>query len=255
MNAKQTGKNNSNYRHGMSKTPLYRRWGRMKRSCNNPNGPTYKHYGGRGILVCPEWDKSFADFRDYVMSLPNAMKPGYTLDRIDNDGNYEPGNVQWADQHTQNANRRKISIQTKYVGISKDHNSFIAQIGVNHKKYYLGSFPTQEEAAEARDRFIIDNDLTEYPTQILTPALLKKKLQEEAEERLIEYVEYISELIDYINFLGEEMDETAAIAWTHGWKTSRYEEGIERRQKLDNISKAALLPEFTKVLVSGKEER
>jgi len=64
------------------------------------------------------------------------------------------------------------------------------------------------------------------------------------EERLIGYVDYISELISYISFLGDELDETAVIAYAHGWRTSRKEAGEQARVKLDELAKAVLLPPF-----------
>ena len=96
-----------NTKHGMANTAIYHDWYLMKGRCNNPNNSRYKYYGARGIKVCEEWDKSFEAFYEYVSKLPDYGTPTYTLDRINNDGNYEPGNVRWASKKTQALNRRK----------------------------------------------------------------------------------------------------------------------------------------------------
>ena len=98
-----------NSKHGLTSHPMYIRWQLLKDRCYNKNAINYKHYGGRGITVCDEWKCNFKSFFDYMMALPDAMKEGYTIDRIENDGNYEPGNVKWSDWAEQNNNRRPRS--------------------------------------------------------------------------------------------------------------------------------------------------
>lgn len=90
--------------HHETKTRLYRIWRGMRSRCNNPSDAAYKHYGGRGITVCPEWNKSYETFRNWALS--HGYSPDLSIDRIDNDGNYEPSNCHWATQSEQNANRR-----------------------------------------------------------------------------------------------------------------------------------------------------
>ena len=84
------------------KKPLYNTWRMMKQRCNNPSYTHYSYYGGRGIKVCEEWLHSFESFIEYVGPRPD----GTTLDRIDNNGDYEPGNVRWATAKEQQANTR-----------------------------------------------------------------------------------------------------------------------------------------------------
>ncbi len=78
----------------------------MKQRCNNPNAPKFQNYGGRGISVCADWEKSFEKFRDW--SLQNGYSEDLTIDRINNDGNYEPGNCRWSTVTEQNQNRRNV---------------------------------------------------------------------------------------------------------------------------------------------------
>lgn len=92
--------------HHLSGSRIYSNWKRMRARCTNPKHERFPDYGGRGVRVCPEWDASFQVFYDYVSKLPHFGEPGYTLDRIDNDGNYEPGNVRWATALTQAHNKR-----------------------------------------------------------------------------------------------------------------------------------------------------
>lgn len=93
-----------NTKHGMYKSPEYNSWDAMIQRCRNPLGKKYHHYGGRGITVCERWLNSFDDF--YADMGPKPT-PKHSIDRIDNDGNYEPGNCRWATQSEQNFNTRR----------------------------------------------------------------------------------------------------------------------------------------------------
>lgn len=93
--------------HGMTNTLAFQVWHGMKDRCSNPKNESYPHYGGRGISICAEWVNSFEAFYEHVSKLPHFQDEGYSIDRIDNDGNYEPGNVRWANVIEQRRNQRR----------------------------------------------------------------------------------------------------------------------------------------------------
>lgn len=89
--------------HGMSHTSEYKSWASLKERCSNPNGQDWPDYGGRGITVCDRWRDSFEAF---FADMGRKPTPKHSIDRIDVDGNYEPGNCRWADAVTQANNKR-----------------------------------------------------------------------------------------------------------------------------------------------------
>lgn len=85
-----------------ARTRLYTIWVNMRQRCSNPKAARYSRYGGRGIKVCAAWEESFEAFQDWATA--NGYRDDLSIDRIDNDGNYEPSNCRWADSTTQRVN-------------------------------------------------------------------------------------------------------------------------------------------------------
>lgn len=91
----------------LSKLPEYRIWIAMKSRCYDPKSTGFHNYGGRGIKVCGRWLHSFSAF---LVDMGTRPTPKHTIDRKNNDGNYESGNCRWATRAEQAHNRRKLSV-------------------------------------------------------------------------------------------------------------------------------------------------
>lgn len=99
----------------------------MKQRCYNPNNPNYHRYGGRGIRVCQRWRDSCAAF---VADMGPRPSPKHTVDRIDNDGNYEPGNVRWATMKEQHRNRHDSRTYT-HAGRTQSMGDWAKEAGMH----------------------------------------------------------------------------------------------------------------------------
>ncbi len=144
--------------HGVSRHRLYNTWKDMMRRCTNPKASNYKHYGARGIKVCEGW----LDARNFINWAEATHIEGRSLDRIDNDKGYNPENCRWADATTQALNQRiRNTNKSGFVGVSWKIRSYkwVASISIANIKTNLGYFNTLEEAVEARDNYIISNNL------------------------------------------------------------------------------------------------
>ena len=119
---KTDGTPNKSYKHGGKvngkATHLYSVWRCMKSRCFYKKDRCYYLYGARGVSVYPLWVKNFSAFREYVESLPNYNEDNRQLDRINNNGNYEPGNIRWA-TFKENASNKRNNVHITYKGETK----------------------------------------------------------------------------------------------------------------------------------------
>lgn len=145
--------------HGLSYHPLYQKWEAMMDRCYNPNRNRYARYGGRGIKVCERWHNA-ANYIADIEALGPRPSAAHTIDRIDNDGHYEPGNVRWLDQTNQNfnqANRRDNTSGHRGVTWDASRQLWSASLGLKGKTLYGGRFETFEGAVKARHKLQRDN--------------------------------------------------------------------------------------------------
>ena len=156
---KCSAKKNRGIEIGNENHPLYSRWLSMNQRIKNKNSCNYKNYGSRGIKIHPTF-ATFKGYHDYVTKLPGYNEfqlDVLSLDRIDNDGNYEPGNLRWVDKTTQILNQRKRKATNTYTGVSLNtqKTKWVARLTYKGKCYNIGTFNTEKEALEARNKFIL----------------------------------------------------------------------------------------------------
>lgn len=118
------------FKDGRSLHPLYGTWFQMISRCENPNSNHYDRYGGRGIKVCEEWH-DFWKFIEWSNSV-GGRPQGYTLDRINNDGNYEPNNCRWANWRTQKTNT-SANVFLEYNGVRKTMIEWCEELNINYR--------------------------------------------------------------------------------------------------------------------------
>jgi hypothetical protein len=132
---------------GRTTNPLYQVWASIKRRCFNPECAAYKDYGGRGITMYGPWAESFEVFQAYVEGvLGPRPSPDHSLDRPNNDGNYQPGNFRWATKKQQARNTRRSKIHEingehkpmmEWIEIARHHGSAICANTVKNRIYHL----------------------------------------------------------------------------------------------------------------------
>jgi len=115
--------------HGLSYSPEYRIWSHMIGRCHNPTDTAFKNYGGRGIIVCDEWRNDFMAFYNHVGKRPSLE---LSIDRIDNNFGYKPGNVKWSNRTEQQHNTRVNHLIT-INGITKNITQWAKVIGIRSR--------------------------------------------------------------------------------------------------------------------------
>lgn len=113
--------------HKQSGSPEYITWVEMKRRCFAPTSNVFKHYGGRGITVCDRWIKSFQNF---FADMGEKPSPQHSIERVNNDGNYEKSNCKWATD-TEQANNKRNTVRYDYRNESLTASQWAKKLGIN----------------------------------------------------------------------------------------------------------------------------
>jgi len=141
-------------RHGLVNTRIYRIWSGIKTRCLNPNHRSYKYYGARGIKMCKEWLR-FMSFYQWVNS--SNYQENLTIERSNNDGNYEPDNCIWIPLGEQGKNKRQLKFsETGLAGIHryKTNGKYFVKVVINGKRKQIGTYNTLIEAKNKRDKHL-----------------------------------------------------------------------------------------------------
>lgn len=136
--------------HGMTHTPEYQNWLAMKNRVKNKSHINFEKYGGSGIIVCDRWLHSFENF---YADVGNRPTPKHSIDRIDNDGNYEPNNCRWADNTLQNYNKGiRSSNKSGHTGVTFHNRDELWLARFKYKGQILLSkyFKNKDDAIDAR---------------------------------------------------------------------------------------------------------
>lgn len=125
----KSGTDHWHYKHGQAsignQSPLYKKWMAMKRRCLNKNEKAYPRYGGRGIKICDEW----LDFQNFDRDMGNTFIKGLSLERIDNNGNYEPSNCKWIPLKDQAKNKSNVVLY-EYKGRKQSIVDWGKEVGI-----------------------------------------------------------------------------------------------------------------------------
>jgi len=145
--------------HGLSRHRIFSVWKDMIDRTNNKNHPSYKDYGARGITVCDRW----INVANFIEDMYHSFEDGLSIDRRNNDGNYEPSNCRWVTKEVQTRNTRKLHKHNTsgYRGITymSSRKKWKAQIKIFGVSKHLGLFLTKEDAAKAYDSYVVENNL------------------------------------------------------------------------------------------------
>lgn len=193
----------ANLKHGMTGSRLYETWQHMKRRCNNPKDKLYHRYGGRGITVCDEWSEESGFNNFYKWAINNGYSDDLTIDRIDNDGNYEPNNCRWTTRKEQMNN----------VG----YNVFLELNGEKHTiAQWSDILKIKQDTLQARRKYYNFTD-----EEVLSqPLLNKKRVRITSKNGQVEKIfNSCKEASEYIGCLPSSVTQCAKgkIKSTHGY--------------------------------------
>lgn len=142
-------------KHGCHTERLYKVWTAIKQRCLNPKDKAYQHYGARGVTICQEWAENYATFRAWCMN--NGYQQGLTIERIEVNGNYEPGNISFIPQSEQLSNTRRslknrppMDAMHRGYSYNKRQRKWVAYCrNPDGTREHLGFHSTEEEAKQA----------------------------------------------------------------------------------------------------------
>ena len=138
-----------NPKHNLANTKLYKVWAVMKDRCLNSKNKSYNNYGGRGITVCEEWRNDFKVFYGWAMN--NGYSDGLSIDRIDNNGNYEPNNCRWATKRQQQLNTRRNKLIT-YNGKTQTLTEWSDELNIRFNKLWSRLYKLKWSAEQAFEK-------------------------------------------------------------------------------------------------------
>lgn len=132
-----------------TRLPEYVLWVQIKQRTGNSNDRSFPSYGGRGIRMHPPWAKSYEEFFAYIGRRPS---PRHSLDRKDNDGHYEPGNVRWATPVEQSRNKRNNNLLTAY-GKTQTITEWASELGI-----YWGTIASRLKSGRTVEQALVPHD-------------------------------------------------------------------------------------------------
>jgi len=157
------------YKHGLAYDELWKKWCIIKQRLFNPNNIGYKYYGGRGIGMYEPWINNAKLFIEYCKTLDGHDNKELTIDRINNNGNYEPGNIRFTTHSIQTRNRRMKKNISGFIGVNPIKNGrWKASISCDYKEKVIYRGESKIIAAIQRDEYIIDNNLQGYILNFLS---------------------------------------------------------------------------------------
>lgn len=134
-------------KHGKSNSSEYRIWTAMKQRCNNPRAYSFNYYGGRGIKICDSW-AARDGFTAFIKDMGEKPTKEHTLDRVNNDGNYEPSNCRWATPSQQASNKR----------IHSQHRD-MSLYGRTYLKMFIATVIHEQVARHSADNFLCTKEI------------------------------------------------------------------------------------------------
>lgn len=193
-------------KHGLGDTRLYRIHSAMKQRCYNSKNTHFKYYGEKGITICKEWKNDFVAF--FMWAVENGYNDYKTIDRENNNGNYEPINCRWVTKNTQSQNTAKFCNNTSgFRGVSLHVSSGLwhAAIQGNNKRISLGYFNSPYEAGLKYDQYVLDNNLEHTLNILKRPRLQYKALKLiEKNEKIDKQFRNTLDIMDLHNLLSAE---------------------------------------------------